>query len=90
VARRREGEDGQGRAHRRGHFLQSRQPSWDVPKVMVVRGERMEKEEPSDGCAEDEDKGGRNQESPRVIIPYLFQDERFQHVRVVATNELSC
>jgi hypothetical protein len=51
VARRREGEDGQGRAHRRGHFLQSRRPSWDVPKVMVVRGERMEKEEPSDGCA---------------------------------------
>jgi hypothetical protein len=51
VARRQGGEDGRGRAHRRGHFVQSWWPSWDVPKVMAMQGERMEKEEASDGYA---------------------------------------
>jgi hypothetical protein len=51
AVRRRGSEDGRGRARRRGHFLQSRWPSWYVPKVMAVRRERMEEEKPSDGCA---------------------------------------
>jgi hypothetical protein len=57
---------------------------------MAVGRERMEEEKPEQWLCEDEDKGGRNQESLRVIIPYLLQDERFQHAQVVATEELNC
>jgi hypothetical protein len=37
-------------------------------------GERMQAEEPSDGCA-------------RVIVPCFLQDERFQHARAAATED---